>query len=305
MTAAAPPFLSVVLCTRNRRDSLARCLDYLAVAAGNAPEPWELLVVDNGSGDGTSRLLEERQQEGILPLRCLLEPMSGLARARNRGLASAEGKVIVFLDDDCLVDPTWLAALLAAYRGNQAVDAVGGRVDLHDTNDLPTSIRPFDEALAITDLPTAFTRLIGCNFSARADALQRVGGFDQRLGAGTPAGSAEDLDLFHRLLRAGCRMRYDPAVRLAHAHGRSRPEQILSLNRNYLLGRGAFYAKHALRGDLAVLRLAAWEAGRLLRRALLVAGQRRRNDRSSQSELSALCRLGLLSQGVWLRLTGR
>lgn len=213
--------------------------------------------------------------------------------------------MIAFLDDDCLVNPTWLAALFAAHAESQPVDAVGGRVDLHDPTDQPTSIRPFEDALAIVDLPTAFSRLIGCNFSVRAEALRRIGGFDERMGAGTPAGSAEDLDLFHRLLRAGCRVRYDPAVRLAHAHGRSRPEQILPLNRNYVLGRGAFYAKHVLRGDLAVLRLAASEAGRLLRRGLLAARRRPPSEGSGQAGLSPLRQLGLLLQGAWLRVTGR
>lgn len=80
--AAARPLLSVVLCTRNRRDSLARCLDCLAVAALNVQKPWELLVVDNGSSDGTSRLLGEREQEGILPLCRLLEPVPGAWRGR-------------------------------------------------------------------------------------------------------------------------------------------------------------------------------------------------------------------------------
>jgi GT2 family glycosyltransferase len=56
----------------------------------------------------------------------------------------------------------------------------------------------------------------GGNFAARRDGLQRAGGFDERLGAGSPGGAGEDMDLLYRLLRAGARIRYDPQVLVFH-----------------------------------------------------------------------------------------
>jgi len=294
------PNISVVLCTRNRRDSLARCLDSLARAADRAGLSWELVLVDNGSSDGTAELVAARQAAGDLPIGALAEARPGLARARNRGIAAAQGAIIAFLDDDCLVPPDWLALLAGVFHTGTDIDAIGGRVDLHDPSDWPTSIRPFPDGVQVVDLPTAFVRMIGCGFAARAAALRRVGPLDERLSAGTPAGSAEDLDLFFRLLKRGCRLRYEPAVRLEHAHGRARAEQLLPLYRNYLIGRGAFYAKHLLRGEPAILRMAGREALDLARGGLVALAAA-----PSPPALSAWRQLGLLLLGGWLRLSGR
>lgn len=282
----ATPLISVVIATRDRRDSLTRCLDALATSGAQFGAAWQAIVVDNGSSDATAAFLAERRAQGDLPLDLVMEATPGLAVARNAGLAKARGEIIAFTDDDCLVEQDWLTSMATAYRETAAADAIGGWVGLNDPADLPISIRTALEPVWITDSMHALAQLIGCNFSARAAALRRVGPFDPLLGAGSAAQSAEDLDLFHRMLRLGLRLRYDPSMRLRHAHGRRDPLALRRLQDGYVMGRGAFYAKHIRAGDRGVLAQAACEIPRLAR------GKQRRL-------------LKPLMRGAWLRMTGR
>ena len=280
------PLISVVIATRDRRESLTRCLDALAASGAGFAPGWQAIVVDNGSRDGTAQFLAERRLRNDLPLEVIVEDRPGLSFARNAGLARARGEIIAFTDDDCLVEPDWLTRLAAAYRETDAADAIGGWVGLHDPADLPVSIRISPYEVWITDCVHALAQLIGCNFSARAAALGRVGMFDPRLGAGSTAQSAEDLDLFHRMLRLGLRLRYDPTIRVLHAHGRRDPGALRRLQEGYVIGRGAFYAKHILAGDRRILLQSAREIAELARR-----GPRRL--------------LKPLLRGAWLRVNGR
>jgi len=253
------PRVSVILCTRNRSRRLVPCLDRVADSGRRARAGWELVVVDNGSTDDTQEVLGAWARGAGLDVKVVTEPRAGLSAARNRGTEASRGELLAFVDDDCLVGPDWLSAVVAAYQSVPRPDLVGGRVDLADDADARVSIRTFDDPLDIRDFGVLCERLIGCNFSVRAEALRRIGRFDERLGAGTPGGSAEDFDVFYRLLKAGFRLRYEPSVRLSHAHGRRDPREIAALGRQYARGRGALYAKHALMGDRALLRHFYWE----------------------------------------------
>lgn len=253
------PQLSVVIATRDRAGSLARCLDMLQSAWDSEPCAWEILVVDNGSQDDTPALARAFADHASFPVRCLSEPKPGVSRARNSGARAARALCLAFTDDDCEVLPGWAQALLAAFAGPDGPEVVGGRVDLADAADLPTSIRPFPDALTITDFDALTARMIGCNLAVLRRTFRALGGFDPRLGGGTPAGSGEDLDLVYRALRAGARIRYEPAARLRHAHGRRGHDERQRLAQLYTRGRGALYAKYVMRGDLAMLRRLYWE----------------------------------------------
>ena len=261
---SAPVAISVVVATRDRQRRLRRCLDALAVAARAMTAPTQIVLVDNADADATHAIAALAPPD--LALDIVREPKPGLSIARNAGLRIARGAIIAFTDDDCLAADDWLRTMAARYAAMPDVDAIGGWVGLDDPDDLPTSIRTSEEAMDIRSTTDAHDRLIGCNFSLRRTALARIGAFDPRLGAGSPARAGEDLDFFHRLLRSRLRIRYEPAVRVRHAHGRRDAAELAELRYGYALGRGAFYAKHMLNGDAKILLRAAREAIDLARR---------------------------------------
>jgi GT2 family glycosyltransferase len=277
--------IDVVVATRDRGASLRRCLEALAIACARHGPGARVILVDNGSTMLDASALA-RDAPASLDLVVVREPQPGLSRARNAGLTRVEAEIVAFTDDDCLPEPDWLSALAAHYRAMPDIDAIGGWVGLADPRDQPVSIRTGTEALEILSSPQALAHLIGCNFSVRRAALARVGTFDPRLGAGTTVRAAEDLDLFNRLLKSGARIRYEPDVRILHAHGRRESAQIAALSRGYALGRGAFYAKHVLAGDGQILLVAGWEVRTSIARRRWKL-------------------LGDLARGAWLRLTGR
>src|SRR6185312_15143490 len=137
--AATAVDVSVIVCTRNRSDALARLLERLEQLVVPAGVRWELIVVDNGSTDGTAALLASPPR--TLPMRVVNELTCGLSRARNAGLAAATGDLLLMTDDDCLPDPQWLAVMRDEFARAPSLGVLGGRVELFDQRDQPTTTR--------------------------------------------------------------------------------------------------------------------------------------------------------------------
>ena len=226
---------SVVVCTRNRRNLLATCL---ASLAEQVLEGLEVVVVDNGSSDATAAWLPEWRDAG--PHRVIAtEPVAGLSRARNRGLDSASGDVVLFLDDDALASVSWAVRHLSAYS-DECVVAVGGPIVLAFPHGRPPWAVPQLEhwwsRLDHGDEPGPFPPPhgpYGANMSVRRASALAVGGFDPALGrAGRSLLSSEEADLFERLWAAGGAVRYEPGAVVVHQVARDR------LRRRWLLRRG-------------------------------------------------------------------
>jgi glycosyltransferase involved in cell wall biosynthesis len=247
--------ISIIVCTRNRAESLRVCLNSIdqAVAANSAIQV-ELIVVNNASTDATTALLQEWQRSTSTLCKVVLAERRGLSHARNCGLERATGKIIAFTDDDCTLAPDYLARLQQAYASDVQPTVRGGRVELGDPRDLPFTIK--------TDLvlqkftgghPGGFIH--GCNLTMSRSALELVGRFDTRLGTGQPIGSAEDSDFVYRAHRSGVNVLYDPSIVVFHYHGRRDPDEVKQLQDMYNLGNGALYAKHGLRDWKLLLRI--------------------------------------------------
>ena len=104
-----PLTVSVLVCTRNHLASLQATIRSLAALRIPKSCEVELLVIDNGSSDGTAAWVRQAQLPNM-PVRLVEELQAGQARARNRGLEAARGAIILFTDDDVRVPPNWLTA---------------------------------------------------------------------------------------------------------------------------------------------------------------------------------------------------
>src|SRR5437773_274805 len=106
--------VTIILCTYNRCESLAKSLT--SIASLRMPESleWEVLVVDNNSSDGTREVVGDFCRRYPGRFRYLFEPKQGLSSARNAGVVEARGDIVAFIDDDAIAQPTWLHSLTAA-----------------------------------------------------------------------------------------------------------------------------------------------------------------------------------------------
>ena len=202
--------ISVVMPTFQRRDVVAASVKALAAQEGD--ESFEVVVVVDGSTDGTAEAL--RGLELPFPLTVLEQANEGSAAARNRGAAAARGELLLFLDDDMEADPRLVAEHVRSHR--QGADVVFGHIPLHPESpssflsatvgtwaeERLTSLRARDGQLEITDFLTG-------QMSLRRDLFERLGGFDTAFTRGGTFGGA-DYDFGRRLVNAGYTMAFNP-----------------------------------------------------------------------------------------------
>ena len=210
---AREPRVSVVVATRDRSERLAALLGSLR-AQTLAPGDFEVVVVDDASRDSTAAVLAREAERGGLELRTLRRERSGgPGGARNDGWRAARAPLVAFTDDDCVVDPRWLEAGLAASA------ALPGAVVQGRTDPIPEETAgagPFTRTVAAHgDGPYYQT----CNVFYPRALLERLGGFDSEL---YPR-SGEDTDLAWRARAAGAPTAYAADARAFHAVNRLGP----------------------------------------------------------------------------------
>lgn len=210
------PTVSVVVPVLNAARTLAATLGALARLT---PPPLEILLVDNGSADGSRELLEAfvAGQAGG-EVRLILEPRRGASAARNAGIRTARGDVVAFTDADCLPDAAWLEHLVLPFA-DPTVGAVAGRVTgapAESTLELFSTLY----TLRSPETPARHARWTPwdggfptANLAVRRRLLDAVGGFDERLPF-----YGEDYDLCAALYARGATIAYTPAARVAHRH---------------------------------------------------------------------------------------
>lgn len=195
--------VAVVVATRNRSELLLRLLD--ALAAQRDTPPFEVVVVDDGSTDGTAEVVEKTAPALPIPVRVLRqEGSTGPAGARNRGWQATDASLVAFTDDDCVPVPGWLAALTAAVDGDGGALAAGVTTYPPDQADLRSTWSYWMEDDGTSGHYST------CNVMYRRDALEAVGGFDAdgfrhptRRRGGSRCVNGEDTDLAWRAIGAG------------------------------------------------------------------------------------------------------
>jgi glycosyltransferase involved in cell wall biosynthesis len=194
--------ISVIIPARNAKAYLERTLPAV-LAAASAHGRAEVIVVDNGSKDGTADFVRAAGGDAVRFLEC---PDARVGGVRNRGVEVSSGASLAFIDADCLIDPGWLL-LLDEILADPAVAGAGAPYDL------PDDPAPLEEAWQLLhelprDGPAAW--LFGGNCGIRREAFLAVGGFDSTLESG------EDAELGMRLRRAGNRLVTRRGLRARH-----------------------------------------------------------------------------------------
>jgi glycosyltransferase involved in cell wall biosynthesis len=186
---------------------------------------WEIIVVDNNSTDDTRAVIEEFMHDAALPLRYRFETQQGAAYTRNNGVLAARGKVLVFIDDDEIVDVGWLMVVKSAFDCLGCA-GIGGRVlprwlerppDWFTTEGPYRIIGPIQDH-NLGDVPKAYTvdsiMPLGGNLAIRRECFEKHGLFRTDLG---PVGTGEyrmgeDTEFCLRLIRSGERLVYVPTA---------------------------------------------------------------------------------------------
>ena len=247
------PQITVAVCTRDRPDGLKSLLESLNL---QEYKRLHVLVVDNApSDDRTRRLVAELARERDIDY--VTEPRPGLSWARNRAIEASDGEVVAWADDDAVCDRSWAAELARGFVEAPGAGAVTGIVI---PSELDTQSQAWFEQYSGVRRGRGFARAVfspatahlqsplyplppfgsGNNMAFRRDALERIGGFDCALGAGTATQAGEDTAALSSLLWAGGTIVYQPTAIVRHGHRREHA----ALRRQMLgYGRGlsAFY----------------------------------------------------------------
>ncbi len=257
--------VTVAICTWNRAELLDQTLTRMHTLRIPADLDWELLVVNNNCSDNTDAVIASH--EGVLPVRRVLESKPGLSNARNCAAAAARGDLIIWTDDDVLVDEGWLTAVVGAARRHPHAAAFGGPIEpwfpvrpdpdylaafasLRDgfcglDHDLPEGILPADRLIFGANM--AFRRTVHLDLPFDTS----FGMKPKQLGTGNTStalavGGWEEIDLLSKIRARGDQVVWVPTMMLKHYIDPRRMGIEYLAEYMKELGRGAAAAKRFL-----------------------------------------------------------
>jgi len=234
--ASGPVQASVIVPVFNGAEHIEAQL--LALARQRTEVSWELILADNGSTDGTLGIVERLVPRFTVPVRVVdASARRGTAAARNAGAAAAAGELLLFTDQDDVVDDVWVQEMVRALRANPLV---GGRRELVVLN---------GEEVASWRAPTAADSLplmggqpyvVACNCGCTAAAWAAVGGFNETFMSG-----GEDVDLSLRMHALGITPVFAERA-IVHYRYRREPRRAVAQMWAYGRSNGALYVLHGM-----------------------------------------------------------
>ena len=268
LAATGPaPHVTVVVPTRYRSAELERCLQSLKTL--RYPR-FDVLVVDNAPADSACRAIVAAHADEGMQIRYSAEPRPGSSVARNHGAARTTADFVAFSDDDVIVDPDWLDALMEPLLRDPEIDVTTGLV-------LPAELetwaqrcfeqyrgfgRGFEQRVFAADTRGSEHRFLhpywggpfgtGTSMAFRRSALRAIGGFDPALGAGSLARSGSDVEAFSHILLSGGRLAYQPRAICWHTHRREE-SQLRRQLLDYGVGLTAILTKWCIRHPSLVI----------------------------------------------------
>lgn len=257
--------ITVILCTYNRCDSLAKALDSLAGSIAPETVDWEVLVVDNNSSDQTQEVVEGFCRRFPGRFHYLFEPQQGKSHALNSGVREARGEILAFVDDDVTVDPGWLHNLTSVLHNGEWAGAGGRILAVHGfvpppwlALDGPRNLGMVlcaqfdlgDHPIELRDAP------YGTNMAFRREMFEKYGNFRVDLG---PSPNSElrneDTEYGRRLMASGERLRYVPSAIVYHGIHESRVRKGFFLSWWFDHGKGAIREAEEIPCTIEIVRL--------------------------------------------------
>ncbi len=247
------PFISVVICTRDRPALVADCVRQLA---RQEYPSFEIVVVDNAPADPGAVPAALQSLDRRVPVRYILEVRAGASMARNAGWRAAKADIVAFLDDDEVPDRYWLAEIVRGFSARPKVGCVTGSVVAAELRTAPQQWfeqlggfrqgREFEREVFDPGHPRSPLRPhppfgLSGNMAFDREVLVDIEGFHVSLGPGTPTMAGEDTFAFTRMLLARHTLVYQPTALVFHHHR----ETLADLKKQlygYGTGEIAFYA---------------------------------------------------------------
>jgi len=204
---------SIVVATYNRKDKLKKCLNALANQT-YPKEDYEIIIVDDGSTNGTYEFLKEKQKE-IKNLRIFRQNNKGPAAARNLGVKNAKGEIIFFTDDDVIVPNNWIEEFLKVFEKYPEVVAVGGYIEASEEMIKKNIFAKYESYMSrlVYNMPNELYvggvetfGVVTCNAAYKKKVIEEVGYFDEMF----PVAAGEDADLKLRVALKGYKFAFIP-----------------------------------------------------------------------------------------------
>jgi len=216
-----PPLISVVVLTCNGREHLEECISSLRE---QTYPRVEIILVDNGSRDGSADYVRERFPKGVTIIE--LPENIGYTGGNNAGIRSAHGEYLAFLNDDTRADPIWLEEMYAALRKDPRRGMAAGKILFYYDPEIIDNVGHLiyrdgtfrgrgrlEKDHGQYDRVEEVLAPSGCAFMVRADILDEVGGFDDDFFI-----YGDDADLSLRVRLAGWSVVYVPPARILHKY---------------------------------------------------------------------------------------
>ncbi len=219
---------SVIVPTHNREKSLKECI--LALL-NQSFDDYEIIIVDDGSSDGTPQMIKGLQKEHK-NLRYLRQKNMGPGIARNNGVKNARGKIVVFTDDDCIAERTWLKEMVDSFK-KENIGVVGGGYIFHEEKGLIGLWQSCNVKRGISEGrlkdPSFFE---SNNLAMLKKVFLEVGGFNPLFG---PKDGSEDFNLNYQTFKKGYKLVFNENAKVKHLHKMNLGGV---LKQNYIAGRG-------------------------------------------------------------------
>jgi cellulose synthase/poly-beta-1,6-N-acetylglucosamine synthase-like glycosyltransferase len=253
------PFVSIIIPAFNSEATIKDLLESLTLLDYDK-DCLEIILVDGGSTDRTREIAKN------YPVQVIVENRRGINVARNAGVKSSKGEILVFTDSDCIVPKDWIRKIVDDFR-DESVGCLGGSAVRYQDNFLSryadTSVVPvlrrFRKREILNNVKLLLRYPAGCNMAFRREAMEKAGLFNEEIHYGF-----DEDDLAERICRLGYKMLLDPEVTVWHKHRRSL-RKLLKQFFNYGRG-GALLIRTGVKGKfsqwilISLISFSAWIA---------------------------------------------